>query len=369
MINDFKTHLKNLHQFFEEIHDNDLSQKVGKYYTKKKLEKIEPLDTEVLSSDFFNDDIDPNTIEPELVENPPEFFKMCQITTSLPLEAQIGRQLSIGVRDKTTGKWLGFIKLSSPILSLSSRNSLIGENIRATEVNKYIVNGSIILPTQPFGYNYLGGKLLALICISNEVRRMLIKKYPQMNPVLFETTSLWGSIKGISQYNGLKPYIKSSGLTKSDSVLLYPTNEVIAPLRELMRECYGVKEWNGMLVNPIPSGPKLREYKKILSILKRDLIDDESQKLLKDIKDWSAVPTQKGYYYSTWGIDNWRDVILNNSTPNFNNSSKYDLKNLINLWKSKSTSRWNNLKDVGSFRQELEIWDLDTCKGGRDIIR
>lgn len=363
-------HLKNIRDFYKEIHDEDLSKKVGKYYTKKKLEKIQGLDFDNLSKDFYNENIDPNLLEPELVINPPEFFKMCQITTSLALESQIGRQLNIGVRDKTTGKWLGFIKLSSPILSLSSRNNLFDTQLRADVVNKYIINGSIILPTQPFGFNYLGGKLLALICISNEVRKMLKLKYPTMEPIFFETTSLWGSIKGMSQYNGLKPYIKSNGLTKSDSVLLYPTNEVLNPLKDLMRKEWGKSEWGGMLVNPKPCGPKLREYKKLLSIIKSEFKDDDYSKgLLKDINEWSKVPTQKGYYYSNYGVENWKDVILNNQTPHFSNDSKWDLDNLIKLWKTKSHKRWVSLNNDGGFRDKLEIWNEETCKLGRDIIR
>ena len=52
----------------------------------------------------------------------------------------------------------------------------------------------VIVATQPFGYNYLGGKLLAGICNSHAVRRMLNEKY-DTEFCLFETTSLYGSIK------------------------------------------------------------------------------------------------------------------------------------------------------------------------------
>ena len=36
--------------------------------------------------------------------------------------------------------------------------------------------GFVIVPTQPFGFNYLGGKLLSALCCSHEVREKLNKK-------------------------------------------------------------------------------------------------------------------------------------------------------------------------------------------------
>lgn len=356
----------NLWSFYKRIHSDDLGEKITKYYLEKKLEKVRDLDWKSLSKDFWNEDGDPMEMEIELVVNPPQFHQMCQITTSLPLESQIGRQLNIGVRCRAAEKWLGFIKLSSPILSLSPRNELIGEVVTAGQVNNHIVNGSIILPTQPFGYNYLGGKLLSLICVSNEVREMFKSKYEKSNPVLFETTSLWGSLKGISQYNGLKPWIKGSGLTKSDSVLLYPTSDVLNPIREKIREVWGKEEWGGMCVNPVPSGPKLREWKKILQIIKKEY--PEMKPILDEISGWSGVPTQKGYYWSNWGIKNWKDVIVNGVEP-IKCGSEWDLENLIGIWKEKSSRRWRKLKKEGSFRTELEIWTPETCLSGRDIVR
>ena len=41
--------------------------------------------------------------------------------------------------------------------------------------------GFIIVPTQPFGFNYLGGKLLAGICCSHLARETLNKKYDEFN--------------------------------------------------------------------------------------------------------------------------------------------------------------------------------------------
>jgi hypothetical protein len=39
-----------------------------------------------------------------------------------------------------------------------------------------------------------------------------------MNLCLFETTSLYGSTKGVSQYDGMKPFIRFQGVTDSDMI-------------------------------------------------------------------------------------------------------------------------------------------------------
>ena len=86
-----------------------------------------------------------------------------------------------------------------------------------TNFNNTTAMGFTIVPSQPFGYNYLGGKLLAALCCSHEIRELINEKY-KMNLCLFETTSLYGSSKAISQYDGMKPYLRFKGLTDSNFV-------------------------------------------------------------------------------------------------------------------------------------------------------
>jgi F0F1-type ATP synthase membrane subunit c/vacuolar-type H+-ATPase subunit K len=65
----------------------------------------------------------------------------------------------------------------------------------AQRFNACAAMGFVIVPAQPFGFNYLGGKLLAAICTTHEVRKMLDEKY-KMTTCLFETTSLYGRFQG-----------------------------------------------------------------------------------------------------------------------------------------------------------------------------
>ena len=116
-----------------------------------------------------------------------------------------GKNLKIGVKEKKSNKWVGFIRAGSPVINMKPRNTMLGHVPDLVTFNKTAIMGFVIVPSQPFGYNYLGGKLLAAICCSHWVREKLNDKYG-MNLSLFETTSLYGNSKSSSQYDGMKPY-------------------------------------------------------------------------------------------------------------------------------------------------------------------
>jgi hypothetical protein len=222
------------------------------YFLERKKEKIVGIEQDKYTQKMFND----YTMEPkdmnfelEVIEGS-QFNPSTQIITSLPLESQIGRQIMLGIKETNTDTYVGFVRMASPVLSIKPRNDYFGEKVQATAVNRHMINGAIIVPVQPFGYNYLGGKLLALIACSHPVRRMLKEKYGEkIETCFFETTSLYGDLKGVSQYDGMKPFIRYQAMTESD-LFLFPTEEVYDPIRRRMRELYGKEEWNGNTVDP-----------------------------------------------------------------------------------------------------------------------
>ena len=79
---------------------------------------------------------------------------------------------------------------------------------------------SSIVPTQPFGFNFLGGKLLACLSTSDEIRKIWKDKYGDVL-VGITTTSLYGSY---SMYNSI-PYWKKLGTSKG-TALIKPNDEV-----------------------------------------------------------------------------------------------------------------------------------------------
>ena len=118
-----------------------------------------------------------------------------------------GRELRWMVYEKRTQKIVGFIRFGSPTINSKPRNLWLGQPANLSLLNRHTAMGFVIVPSQPFGYNFLGGKLLALLCVSHFARETLNKVF-EKDIALFETTSLYGSTTSASQYDGLKPFFR-----------------------------------------------------------------------------------------------------------------------------------------------------------------
>jgi hypothetical protein len=348
------------------------------YFLERKKEKVVNIDVEKWSKQLFND----HTLQPKDMDIVVEVIdqnimnNLAQITISLPMESQIGRQITLGVKEGNSGKYLGFIKIASPVLSIKPRNDFFGETLKAKHVNKHMVNGSIIVPTQPFGFNCLGGKLLALICSSHLVLDLFKEKYgDKMNLCFLETTSLYGNIKSSSQYDGLEPYIIYNGMTESD-LFLFPSDNIYMELRNFLIPIYGKEEWNGMLVDPVPSAPKMREYSKIIQIIKSHLKVFDIEKFnefTEFVKCCMKSKTKKRYYYTTFGYSNIKEHILSDGEVELQkreNFENYDLQNLVSHWKNKAQKRWEKLNSENRLKEELEVYSIEKIEQmDYDMIR
>ena len=310
---------------------------------------------------FFNQDLNPSdfniTFEPI---GQKEFLRMVTCFASFPVESQIGKRFYFVV--KNDGMICGFIRINSPVISLSNRNRLFGQVLTAKQINQYMLNGSVIVQVQPFGYNYLGGKLLTIICISNEMTDILRTKVPEY--CFFETSSLYGSIKQSSQYDGMEPYIRDFGLTQS-KVLMYPTQDIFHELRQYIEPVYGLPEFKGKVCDTSKSTPKQREFNKLISILGNNLkeLDVDRYKVFQDLKKHHMTSmTQKRYYYSNLGNDNFKEHITGGVPLEQMDRTVYDFENLFQWWSNKAVKRYDSLKSKGTFRTELEHYGKGTEK-------
>jgi len=313
--------------------------------------------------DLFSDfSMHPNDMNFELVELPQDRWDVYlnMISSHSNMTSIPGRSFRLAILEKKTNKWVGFIRLGSPVINMKPRNEMLGGVFSQSEKTSKSFNhtsmmGFVIVPAQPFGYNYLGGKLLAAICCSHWVREKLNKKY-DMNTCLFETTSLYGSSKSSSQYDGMKPYLRFKGLTDSNFVPLMHGK----PYEDL--KSY-VESIVGEVVPEDASSRKLKLTNAIISLTKVGLKGKpEYDKFLGTINKALNLTEQKRYYVSNYGFSNFTDVVMGRTDkllPDKENYDKFHLENIIDWWKKKASNRYENLKTEGRIRKDIEVWTGD----------
>ena len=346
--------------------------RIDDYFRLRKIERVKDLPVPIpgfgLEDDMFqNYDMHPEDMDIEVAQIDNQTFNaMLEKVASFSPDQAPGKELKLVVKEKNTNTLLGFIKLGSPIINSKPRNNYLGDVPELTIFNQRAIMGFVIVPVQPFGFNYLGGKLLALICTSHKVREMLNDKY-DTEFCLFETTSLYGNIKGTSMYDGLKPFLRFKGDTISKFV---PTlgEEAYSSCKKIIED-----DIQDEIIHKDASSRKLKITSKIISLVKNSLRETDInlyEKFVSAIEKAESVTTQKRFYMSDYGFENTRDVLLGKTDTLIKgqNYDKHDLENIISWWKRKATSRYNNLKAENKVRKELEVWNAETMNK-IDIIR
>ena len=285
------------------------------------------------------------------------YIKYLTATSSHVIEHNIpGRELRWMVYEKNTKKIIGFIRFGSPTINSKPRNIWLGKAPDLSRFNRHAVMGFAIVPSQPFGFNYLGGKLLALMCVSHYAREQVSKVF-EKDIALFETTSLYGSTTSASQYDGLKPFIRYKGLTDSKFLPLLH--------REKFHELHNAfTEWNDNqpLTENRASSKKMKRQTKMISIIRNSLQDkDKLNKFNSVIQMAFSLTQQKRSYISDYGYGNVREVINGEQDKlvRGQNWDKFYLENIIAWWKKKAGKRYDKLKAEGRFRNNVELWTED----------
>ena len=258
--------------------------RIDQYMRDQKMAQIEtipaPLPGMGLDSDMFDDfTMSPEVMDLEVVELDNHTWDTCinMISSHSNMVSIPGKALKLAVKEKNTNKFVGFMRFGSPVINMKPRNTLLGNIPELTSFNKTTIMGFVIVPTQPFGFNYLGGKLLAALCCSHEVREKLNKKY-DMNLVMFETTSLYGNSKSASQYDGMKPMLRYKGLTDSDFIPMIHGK----PFKDLQNY---VESRTGHLVPENASSRKLKLTNAIIALVKKTLDGDDLKKFTTTISN------------------------------------------------------------------------------------
>ena len=316
--------------------------------------------------EFFNEDISPEEMEFEIRfigdrfpnSLPQDHYKnLLAAVSSHNNESNIpGRELRWMVYEKKTQKIVGFIRFGSPTINSKPRNLWLGQPANLSLLNRHTAMGFVIVPSQPFGYNFLGGKLLALLCVSHFARETLNKVF-EKDIALFETTSLYGSTTSASQYDGLKPFFRYKGLTESKFLPLLHDR-----VFHKLHDHFTLLNNNTPLTDNKASSKKMKRQAKMIASIKKSLKDQDKLQHFNSVIEMAFSLTQKKrFYISDYGYGNVREVIRGDQDKlvRGQNWDKFYLDNIISWWKRKATKRYETLKRDGRFRDKVELWSQD----------
>ena len=316
--------------------------------------------------EFFNEDISPEEMEFEIRfigdrfpnSLPQDHYKnLLAAVSSHNNESNIpGRELRWMVYEKRTQKIIGFIRFGSPTINSKPRNLWLGQPANLSLLNRHTAMGFVIVPSQPFGYNFLGGKLLALLCVSHFARETLNKVF-EKDIGWFETTSLYGSTTSASQYDGLKPFFRYKGLTESKFLPLLHDR-----VFHKLHDHFTLLNNNTPLTDNKASSKKMKRQAKMIASIKKSLKDENKLQHFNSVIEMAFGLTQKKrFYISDYGYGNVREVIRGDQDKlvRGQNWDKFYLDNIISWWKRKATKRYETLKRDGRFRDKVELWSQD----------
>lgn len=312
------------------------------------------------SEDIFNFDIHPEDMEFSMIPvgkgglDQKYYKNLLASVSSHNNESNIpGREHKWIVKETTTNTVVGFIRLGSPTINSKPRNLWLGKAPNLSLFNRHACMGFVIVPTQPFGYNFLGGKLLALMCCSHFAREFISEKF-EKDIALFETTSLYGSTTSASQYDGLKPFIRYRGLTESKFTPLLHDAQF-----HRLHDRFTYLNGGNPLTDNKASSKKMKRQTKMISIIKNSLDDTEKLSQFNSvIAKAFSLTEKKRFYTSDYGYGNVREVLSGEQSElrRGQNWDKHELDNIIKWWKKKAGKRYEKLKSEGRFRNEIELW-------------
>jgi hypothetical protein len=138
-------------------------------------------------------EVKPTSVSPKIVLVKPDstdelLFRYAYLHWSIPISAGYGRRLRFLVMDESNNKLIGILGLGDPVYAIQARDRWIGWDRDVKKDRLYHVMDAFVLGAIP-PYSYLlGGKLVAMLACSNEVRHAFRDKYKERKSLIAEET-------------------------------------------------------------------------------------------------------------------------------------------------------------------------------------
>lgn len=256
-----------------------------------------------------------------------------------------GRFLKLIIHDGTTERrLLGGISISSDVIAITDRDNYIGwtsdDRLKGDKRINNSAIGSCIMSTQPFGYNFLGGKLSACLVTTDVVRDAWKSGYNNVMAGM-TTTSLYGSY---SMYNSLKWWHKCG--TSAGKMPIKPDDTVYEVWHHWLQEnkpheyAEMMKQKDGVS-GPV-TGAKQRVISKIFSQLKMKTSD-------------YVHGFERGTYYSSF-YENTREFLCNKikeSDLRMKPLYASGKTSILDWWRPKAIDRYKKLRAESNLKGDI----------------
>jgi len=248
-----------------------------------------------------------------------------------------GRFVKFLLVDDVSEKILGFASIASEMPALRERDELIGvkkEVWMAKDgegTNNHSVQCPCIAATQPFGSNFLGGKLMATMLTTSVVRDSYFKKYEDIL-VGMTTTSLYGAE---SMYNGIK-WWKGVGIS-AGKIYLQPSHEIYDRWHAWLQKNRKSEYLKKMTQKEGISGPVTSAKMRVINMI------------FKEIGVKSSIyhhGYQRGCYYSCFYENGFEFLRGEIDEPKLIMKPLFqlDVQAVLEWWKPKAIKRYLKLK-------------------------
>lgn len=251
------------------------------------------------------------------------------------------------VRDKNSGQYLGATSVSSDVISIACRDDYIKwttkDKLEDGKLNNSAI-GSCIMSTQPFGYNFVGSKLIASLIVSSVVRNKWEELYDN-KLVGMTTTSLYGTK---SFYNSVI-YWKKCGAS-AGKIAIKPDDRYYEFFHRVMKSEYPHEYKKKMTQKEGVSGPVTGAKQRIIDMIFRHL----------KIKQSDFVHGyMRGVYYSTFYENSLEFLRGENWDSKWKLKDKFDDdQKMIEWWRPKAINRYCKLFDEGGLLPEVSYYNV-----------
>jgi hypothetical protein len=291
------------------------------------------------------DALNPTMVHVETEQQELDWLMLRVFCHTMEFSQTPGRFLKFLVTDGNTERtrYLGAVSVSSDVITITDRDKYIGWTPKnKLEEGKLVHSaiGSCIMSTQPFGYNFLGGKLVACLVTSSVVRDVWKKLYGQTLAGM-TTTSLYGSY---SMYNSLKWWHKCG--TSAGKIPIKPDDTVYEIWHNWIKENKSEEYTKKMTQKDDVSGPVTGAKQRVISMIFQEL----------NIKTQDYVHGyERGVYYSCF-YENTKEFLQGKIKEDQLVMKKLfsdDTTAILDWWRAKAKDRYLKLKSENNLKKDV----------------